>query len=92
MAENIQSKIKQTKDNGILVECALVVDPVTGNLQPEIFKYNGYYHNDMRTWDYVNKKCLIWVNKIRSKNSEITKIRNDNKLTVKKETDKGAVL
>jgi len=87
----IAEKIKDTKDNGIYYECSLIGDGTDENpYRPEIFKYKGYYHFDTST---INAgKCRIWINKNRTKSSELTKIKNDNKFTKIKETSAGAIV
>ena len=90
---NIQANIKNTKDDGIYYECELLGDGTEGNeYRPKIFTYKGYYHLDAKDIDYTNKKVKVWVNKKKTKTTEITKIRNDGTLTKIKETTGGATV
>jgi len=86
---NLNEKIKDTKDNGILIECNIIGAGTQENpYRPEIFdKYNGYYHYD--TTLNAGNKCRIWVNKKKTKDTELSKIRNDATLTKIKETTGG---
>jgi len=90
----VKEQIKETKDNGVYIECDLIGDGSSENpFQPEVFlTYKGYYHLDTKDIDYTNKKAKVWVNKIKTKNTEINKMKADSKLTVVKETNAGVIL
>jgi len=91
---NVSEKVKDTKDNGLYVECKLLGDGSEENpYMPEIFNtYKGYYHLDTRDIDYTNKTVKVWVNKKKTTPAELTKLRNDNTITKIKETTAGAIV
>jgi len=87
-------KIKDTKQNGLYIECKLLGDGSDENpFHPEVFEtYKGYYHLDSRDIDYTNKKVKIWVAKKSTPTAELNKIKNDSKITKIKETNNGSVV
>ena len=90
---SVSENIKDTKQNGILVECVLLGTGADDDpYRPEVFdKYDGYYHFDTRYMDVIGKTCKIWVNKKKTAQSEIAKIKTDPKITKIKETTAGVI-
>lgn len=89
----ITEKIKDTKDNGIYIECDLLGDGTEdAPYKPEVFNYKGYYHLDKKDIDYTNKKAKVWVNKKKTKANELQNIKKDSKNKIIKETEKGTTV
>jgi len=91
---SLSTQVKDTKDNGVLIECKLLGDGSDENpYRPEVFdKYDGYYHFDTKYMDKIGHTCKIWVNKKKTSTTNINKIKNDVDITVIKETNNGSVI
>jgi len=86
---DIASRIKETKENGLYIECNLLGDGTPENpFRPEIFDLfpEAYTHLDTVDIDYQNKKCKVWVSKIRTAKTHLANIQKHSKLKILKET------